>query len=126
MRNCPPHKITIITTGSQGEPTSALTRMANGDHRHVQIIAGDTVVFSSSPIPGNERPVNHTIDNLYRLGANVLYSRIANVHVHGHAAQEELKLWSRRSRSRSSSCRCTASTATSYARADSALDGCAR
>ncbi len=92
MRGLPPEEITIITTGAQGEPTSALARMANRDHRHVDIQEGDTVVLSSSHIPGNELLINRTIDNLYRLGARVLYSRIANVHVRGHAAQEELKL----------------------------------
>ncbi len=92
MRKLPPEKIAIITTGAQGEPTSALVRMANRDHRHIDIQPGDTVVLSSSPIPGNELLINRTIDNLYRLGANVLFSRIANVHVRGHAAQEELKL----------------------------------
>jgi ribonuclease J len=66
--------------------------MANRDHRYVEVQPGDTVILSSSPIPGNELMINHTIDNLYRLGAHVLYSRIANVHVRGHAAQEELKL----------------------------------
>ena len=92
MRGLPPEQITIITTGAQGEPTSALVRMANRDHRHIEIQEGDTVVLSSSAIPGNELLINRTIDNLYRLGARVLYSRIANVHVRGHAAQEELKL----------------------------------
>jgi len=92
MRKLPPERLAIITTGAQGEPTSALVRMANRDHRHIEIQPGDTVVFSSSPIPGNEMLINRTIDNLYRLGANVLFSRIADVHVHGHAAQEELKL----------------------------------
>lgn len=92
LRSLPDHQICIITTGSQGEPTSALTRMANGDHQHVQIARGDTVVLSASPIPGNESSVYHNVDNLYRLGANVLYSRIANVHVRGHAAREELKI----------------------------------
>jgi len=92
MRGLPPEQITIITTGAQGEPTSALVRMANRDHRHIEIEEGDTVVLSSSAIPGNELLINRTIDNLYRLGARVLYSRIANVHVRGHAAQEELKL----------------------------------
>ena len=92
MRTLPPEKIVIITTGAQGEPTSALVRMSNRDHRHIEIQRGDTVVFSSSPIPGNDLLINRTIDNLYRQGANVLFSRIANVHVHGHAAQEELKL----------------------------------
>lgn len=92
MKKLPPEQITIVTTGAQGEPTSALVRMANKDHRHIEIERGDTVILSSSAIPGNEMLINRTIDNLYRLGANVLFSRIANVHVHGHAAQEELKL----------------------------------
>ena len=92
MRKLPADRIAIVTTGAQGEPTSALVRMANRDHRYIEIQPGDTVVLSSSPIPGNELLINRTIDNLYRLGANVLYSRIASVHVHGHAAQEELKL----------------------------------
>ena len=92
MNKLKPDKIAILTTGAQGEPTSALVRMANRDHRYIDIVPGDTVVFSSSAIPGNEQVINHTIDNLYRLGANVLFSRIANVHVSGHGAQEELKL----------------------------------
>jgi len=92
MRKLPPERVAILTTGAQGEPTSALVRMANRDHRHIEIQPGDTVVFSSSAIPGNELLINRTIDNLYRQGANVLFSRIANVHVRGHAAQEELKL----------------------------------
>ena len=92
MRKLSPKEVAIVTTGAQGEPTSALVRMANRDHRHIEIQPGDTVVLSSSPIPGNELLINRTIDNLYRLGANVLFSRIANVHVRGHAAQEELKL----------------------------------
>lgn len=92
MKKLAPNKITIITTGAQGEPTSALVRMANHDHRHIEIVAGDTVVFSSSAIPGNELLINRTIDNLYRLGANVLFGRNSTVHVHGHASQEELKL----------------------------------
>jgi ribonuclease J len=92
MKKVAPEKIAIITTGAQGEPTSALVRMANRDHRHIEIQPGDTVVLSSSPIPGNELLINRTIDNLYRQGADVLFSRIASVHVRGHAAQEELKL----------------------------------
>ena len=88
-----PHpQLAIVTTGSQGEPTSALTRMANQDHQHVTIVPGDTVVYSASAVPGNESLVYRTVDNLFRLGANVLYNRIANVHVRGHAAQEELKI----------------------------------
>jgi ribonuclease J len=92
MKKLPPEKVAILTTGAQGEPTSALARMANRDHRHIEIQQGDTVVLSSSAIPGNELLINRTIDNLYRQGANVLFSRIASVHVRGHAAQEELKL----------------------------------
>lgn len=87
-----PQKVAIITTGSQGEPTSALVRMASRNHRHIQIAPGDTVVMSASPIPGNEMLINRTIDNLCRLEAHVLYTRIADVHVRGHAAQEELKM----------------------------------
>ena len=92
LKTTPAHQVAVITTGSQGEPTSALTRMANGNHQHVQIVPGDTVVLSASPIPGNEALVSRTLDNLFRLGAEVLYSRIADVHVRGHASQEELKI----------------------------------
>lgn len=82
-------KILIISTGSQGEPMSALTRMARSAHRKVVIVPGDTVVFASSPIPGNEKYVSRTIDQLFRVGANVIYQ---GVHVSGHGSQEELKL----------------------------------
>ncbi|HLF76582.1 MAG TPA: ribonuclease J [Dehalococcoidia bacterium] len=92
LRAAKPEEVTIITTGSQGEPTSALTRMANGDHQHVQIQPGDTVVLSASPIPGNEALVYRTVDNLFRLGARVMYNRTDNIHVRGHASQEELKI----------------------------------
>ncbi len=92
LPNVPHEKLAIITTGSQGEPTSALTRMANQDHQHVKIIEGDTVILSASAVPGNEALVHRTVDNLFKLGANVLYNRIADVHVRGHAAQEELKV----------------------------------
>jgi ribonuclease J len=92
LRGVPPHEVVIMSTGSQGEPTSALARMANQDHRWVEIMHGDTVVLSSSPIPGNEQLVNRVVDNLFKLGAEVYYNRVANVHVRGHAAQEELKL----------------------------------
>ncbi len=88
----PHNRLAIMTTGSQGEPTSALTRMANQDHQHITIVPGDTVVLSASAVPGNESLVYRTVDNLFRLGARVLYNRIANVHVRGHAAQEELKI----------------------------------
>jgi len=92
VRGMPSNKIVFITTGSQGEPTSALVRMANRDHRHVRIQRGDTVVLSATPIPGNEGVVNKTIDNLFKQGAQVLYDKLSQVHVHGHASQEELKL----------------------------------
>ncbi|HEY33029.1 MAG TPA: ribonuclease J [Dehalococcoidia bacterium] len=88
-----PHDQTVfVTTGSQGEPTSALVRMANRDHRQVHIVAGDTVAISATPVPGNEALVAKTMDNLLKQGANVVYSAIAPVHVHGHGSQEELKL----------------------------------
>ncbi len=88
----PPERVVIICTGSQGEPTSALTRIANQDHRLVRIQPHDTVILSATPVPGNEKMVSRTINNLFRQGADVYYQAIANVHVSGHAAQEELKL----------------------------------
>ncbi|MBI3743281.1 MAG: ribonuclease J, partial [Chloroflexi bacterium] len=91
LAQLPPHRAVIITTGAQGEPTSALVRMANDDHKDVAIQAGDTVVISATPIPGNERLVYKTINNLVRQGATVLNDKMSQVHVHGHAAQEELK-----------------------------------
>jgi ribonuclease J len=92
LRGLPHNKIVFVTTGSQGEPTSALVRIANRDHRQVSIVRGDTVVISATPIPGNESLVNRTVDSLFKQGAEVLYGRVAEVHVHGHASQEELKL----------------------------------
>jgi len=92
IRGMPHDRIVFVTTGSQGEPTSALVRMANRDHRQVHIQRGDTVVISATPIPGNEAVVNRTVDNLFKQGAHVLYSKVAQVHVHGHGSQEELKL----------------------------------
>ncbi len=92
LKGMPRDKIVFVVTGSQGEPTSALVRMANRDHRQVHIIRGDTVVLSASPIPGNEALVNRTVDNLFKQGAQVFYDKVAQVHVHGHASQEELKL----------------------------------
>ena len=88
----PADKITIITTGSQGEAMSALTRMANSDHRKVEITPGDTVIISASPIPGNEKLVLRVINQLFKRGANVIYEALADVHVSGHACKEELKL----------------------------------
>ena len=86
------HEIVVLTTGSQGEPMSGLTRMAKSEHRRLQIREGDTVIISATPIPGNEIMVSRIIDQLYRCGANVIYNRIMDVHVSGHACQEELKL----------------------------------
>ncbi len=92
IKGIPHDRLAFVTTGTQGEPTSALVRMANQDHRQIRIIPGDTVVISATPIPGNEAVVARTIDNLFKQGAQVLYNSIAPVHVHGHASQEELKL----------------------------------
>ena len=92
LRGLPHNKIVFVVTGSQGEPTSALVRMANRDHHQVHILRGDTVVLSATPIPGNEGLVNRTVDSLFKQGALVLYDKVAEVHVHGHASQEELKL----------------------------------
>jgi ribonuclease J len=88
----PPQEIVIVTTGSQGEPMSALTRMATADHRWVGIEPGDTVIISANPIPGNEKLVTKTVDLLFKQGAEVVYERNMGVHVSGHAAQEELKI----------------------------------
>ncbi|MFW5873065.1 MAG: ribonuclease J [Bacillota bacterium] len=85
-------EIVLITTGSQGEPMAALTRMARGDHYHINIKNGDTVVISASAIPGNEKFVGQTINQLFERGANVIYEDVSGVHVSGHASQEELKL----------------------------------
>ena len=92
MRKLEPDKLTVLTTGSQGEPTSALTRMANGEHKHLNIMEGDTIILSANAIPGNEKSVYNNVDNLFRRGAMVLYNRVSDVHVRGHAGQEELKL----------------------------------
>jgi ribonuclease J len=92
LNRLPKEKVVIITTGSQGEPMSALTRMAMSEHKKVEIMPGDTVLISASPIPGNEKFVARTIDHLFRQGANVIYEAISGVHVSGHASQEELKL----------------------------------
>jgi ribonuclease J len=88
----PDGEICIVTTGSQGEPMSGLARMANRDHRFVEIGPGDTIIISASPIPGNEEYVARTIDNLFKNGANVYYHAIKRAHVSGHGSQEELKL----------------------------------
>ncbi len=88
----PDNQLVIVTTGSQGEPMSALTRMATAEHRWVSIQPGDTVIISATPIPGNEKLVARTIDMLYRQGAEVIYGPASGVHVSGHASQEELKI----------------------------------
>jgi ribonuclease J len=85
-------RLVVVTTGSQGEPTSALTRMAFGNQKHIQIVPGDTVIISATPIPGNERLITHNIDKLFKLGANVIYEPHEHVHVSGHGAAEDLKL----------------------------------
>lgn len=87
-----PRELVIITTGTQGEPSSALTRMSIGEHKQVAIEQGDTVIFSARTIPGNERAIAHVIDNLYRRGAEVVQQESADIHVSGHACQEELRL----------------------------------
>jgi ribonuclease J len=92
IEDFPDHKLVVISTGSQGEPLSALRRMAHDDHPQVSLHEGDTVIFSATPIPGNERAVNETIDRIYHLGANVITPRDAPVHASGHSYAEELKL----------------------------------
>jgi ribonuclease J len=92
IESFPDEKIVVISTGSQGEPLSALRRMANNDHRDVELHSGDTVVFSATPVPGNERAVNETIDRIYEIGATVVTAKDAPIHASGHGWQEELKL----------------------------------
>jgi ribonuclease J len=92
VEDFPDERIVIVATGSQGEPLSALRRMAYRDHPQVELKRGDTVVFSATPIPGNERAVNETIDRLYRIGCEVITPREAPVHASGHGYAEEVKL----------------------------------
>ena len=92
MSDFPDHRIVIISTGSQGEPLSALRRMAHRDHPQVELHAGDTIVFSATPIPGNERAVNETIDRLYHIGCDVITTKDAPIHASGHGYAEEIKL----------------------------------
>jgi ribonuclease J len=87
-----PDQVVIITTGSQGEPMSALTRMAYSDHRKVEVTKDDLIIISASPIPGNEKPISNVINELFKIGAEVIYKSLMDIHVSGHACQEELKL----------------------------------
>jgi ribonuclease J len=92
VQDFPDEKVVVISTGSQGEPLSALRRMAHRDHPDVELHSGDTVIFSATPIPGNERSVNETIDRIFQIGAQVVTARDAPIHASGHGWQEELKL----------------------------------
>jgi ribonuclease J len=92
VEDWPDEKVVVVSTGSQGEPLSALRRMAHNDHRMIKLHRGDTVVFSATPIPGNERAVNETIDRLYHIGCHVITPREAPIHASGHGNAEELKL----------------------------------
>jgi ribonuclease J len=92
IEDFPDEKIVVISTGSQGEPLSALRRMAHNDHRDVSLHSGDTVIFSATPIPGNERAVNETVDRIFQIGASVVTAADAPIHASGHGWQEEMKL----------------------------------
>src|SRR5256885_3653817 len=92
IESFPDHEVVAISTGSQGEPLSALRRMAHADHTDVELHSGDTVIFSATPIPGNDRSVNETIDRIFEIGAEVVTAADAPIHASGHGWQEELKL----------------------------------
>jgi ribonuclease J len=92
LSQLPPRESLLLTTGTQGEPSAGLARLAMGKHRQVKLVPGDTVIVSAHPIPGNEEEINDIINRLFQRGANVIYERIAQVHVSGHASQEEQKL----------------------------------
>ena len=92
LKDLPPEKIALITTGSQGEPMSALTRISQAEHRQVGILPGDTVIIAANPIPGNEKLVARTVNNLFQLKAEVIYQPVSGVHVSGHGSEEEIKM----------------------------------
>lgn len=92
LKSLPDNQVTLITTGSQGEPMSVLSRIATGDHKTIKIKEGDTVVLSAKMIPGNERSIGRIINHLFKRGAHVIYEKVSEVHVSGHASKEELKL----------------------------------
>jgi ribonuclease J len=92
IRHLPPEKLLILTTGSQGEPLSAISRMAMGEHKQIRVQEGDTVIISAKVIPGNEKSIARTINHLFKRGAEVIYDEISPIHVSGHPAQDELKL----------------------------------
>jgi ribonuclease J len=92
IESFPDERLVMLTTGSQGEPLSALRRMAHGEHPNVKLHSGDTIIFSATPIPGNERAVNETVDRLYQIGATVITTQDAAVHASGHGWSEEIKL----------------------------------
>lgn len=92
LKSLPKDKVCVVTTGSQGEPMSALYRMAYGAHRQIEVGAGDRIIISASPIPGNEKTISNLINELLRRGCEVIYERLADIHVSGHACQEELKI----------------------------------
>ncbi len=92
LQDLPPQRVVLLTTGSQGEPMSALTRMSLDDHKHLKILKGDTVILSSKLIPGHEKAITTMMNHLYKRGATVIYEKVSEVHVSGHASQEELKI----------------------------------
>jgi len=92
LKNIPDSEVVIITTGSQGEPMSVLSRIATGEHKHINIKDGDTVIVSAKAIPGNERSIGKIVNHLMKRGANVIYEKVSEIHVSGHASKEELKL----------------------------------